>query len=267
MRGLPEASEPRQGYDAAAAGIGPGVLGPTMLVLEGQGIAQRGAELASFQTELEGDRQIVGVLGPADQPLPSRAGVMLAPNGNAARYVLALDGDPDGASCHRRAQRARRRAAEHARAQRPAGRPDRDHRRHDDRLRTERRHDHRLRAGRAGRPRGPAAPALVSAAELGRAAVPGRQQPARRSRRARHHGLRLPGPARLRRAGLLRAGRERDPPPRPGRRLQRLPDQPHLAARQRTRSCAQRSAPPESAPAARSPWPASSSPSPSPPWP
>jgi RND superfamily putative drug exporter len=98
MRGLPPASEPRQGYDAAAAGIGPGVLGPTMLVLEGRGIAQREAELASFQTDLEGDPQIVGVLGPADQPLPSRAGVMLAPNGNAARYVLALDGDPDGAA-------------------------------------------------------------------------------------------------------------------------------------------------------------------------
>jgi RND superfamily putative drug exporter len=98
MRGLPEASEPRQGYDAAAAGIGPGVLGPTMLVLEGQGIARREAELASFQTDLEGAPQIVGVLGPADQPLPSRAGVMLAPNGNAARYVLALDGDPDGAA-------------------------------------------------------------------------------------------------------------------------------------------------------------------------
>jgi RND superfamily putative drug exporter len=98
MRGLPEASEPRQGYDAAAAGIGPGVLGPTMLVLEGQGVAKREAELASFQTDLEGDCQIVGVLGPADQPLPSRAGVMLAPSGNAARYVLALDGDPDGAA-------------------------------------------------------------------------------------------------------------------------------------------------------------------------
>jgi RND superfamily putative drug exporter len=98
MRGLPEASEPRQGYDAAAAGIGPGVLGPTMLVLEGQGIAKRESELASFQTDLEGDRQIVGALGPADQPLPSRAGVMLAPSGNAARYVLALDGDPDGAA-------------------------------------------------------------------------------------------------------------------------------------------------------------------------
>jgi RND superfamily putative drug exporter len=98
MRGLPEASEPRQGYDAAAAGIGPGVLGPTMLVLEGQGIAKREAELASFQTSLEEDPQIVGVLGPADQPPSLRSGAMLAPNGNAARYVLALDGDPDGAA-------------------------------------------------------------------------------------------------------------------------------------------------------------------------
>jgi RND superfamily putative drug exporter len=41
MRGLPETSEPRQGYDAAAAGIDPGVLGPTMLVLEEPGIAGR----------------------------------------------------------------------------------------------------------------------------------------------------------------------------------------------------------------------------------
>jgi putative drug exporter of the RND superfamily len=98
MRGLPEASEPRQGYDAAAAGIGPGVLGPTMLVLEGAGIAKREAELASFQAGLEDDPRVVGVLGPADQPLPLRSGAMLAPNGKAARYVLALDGDPDGAA-------------------------------------------------------------------------------------------------------------------------------------------------------------------------
>jgi RND superfamily putative drug exporter len=98
MRGLPQTSEPRQGYDAAAAGIDPGVLGPTMLVLEGPGIAKREAELASLQASLEEDPQVVGVLGPADQPLPLRSGVMLAPNGNAARYVLALDGDPDGAA-------------------------------------------------------------------------------------------------------------------------------------------------------------------------
>jgi RND superfamily putative drug exporter len=97
MRGLPETSEPRQGYDAASAGIGPGVLGPTMLVLEEPGIAGRDGELASFQAQLERQRGVTAVLGPADQPLPSRAGVMLAPDGAAARYVLVLEGDPDGA--------------------------------------------------------------------------------------------------------------------------------------------------------------------------
>jgi putative drug exporter of the RND superfamily len=97
MRGLPRASEPRQGYDAAAAGIGPGVLGPTMLVLEGPRIAGREAGLANLQVRLERERGVAGVLGPNDQPVPSRAGVMLAPGGSAARYVLALAGDPDGA--------------------------------------------------------------------------------------------------------------------------------------------------------------------------
>lgn len=98
MRGLPQTSEPRQGYDAASAGIGPGVLGPTMLVLEKPGIAERGGELASFQAQLEREPGVVGAIGPSDQPVPSRAGAMLAPGGGAARYVLVLDGDPDGAA-------------------------------------------------------------------------------------------------------------------------------------------------------------------------
>jgi len=97
IRGLPETSEPRQGYDEAVAGIGPGVLGPTMLVLEGPGIAGANGKLAGLQAQLERERGVGAVLGPADQPLPSRAGVMLAPDGGAARYVLVLEGDPDGA--------------------------------------------------------------------------------------------------------------------------------------------------------------------------
>jgi len=97
MRGLPTTSEPRQGYDAAAASIGPGVLGPTMLVLKEPDIADREESLVSMQARLEGESGVAGVLGPADQPVPSRAGVMLAPDGGAARYVLLLEGDPDGA--------------------------------------------------------------------------------------------------------------------------------------------------------------------------
>ena len=53
------------------------------------------------------------MLGPADQPLPSRAGVMLAPDGGAARYVLVLDRRP----------RRRRRRSRRSPASKPSCRP------------------------------------------------------------------------------------------------------------------------------------------------
>jgi RND superfamily putative drug exporter len=97
MRGLPVTSEPRQGYDAASAGIGPGVLGPTMLVVEGPGVAARSKALAKLQGDLEAEPGVGAVLGPAEQPVQAHVGAILAPNGNGARYFLVLDGDPDGA--------------------------------------------------------------------------------------------------------------------------------------------------------------------------
>jgi RND superfamily putative drug exporter len=97
IRGLPESTSARRGYDLAATGLGPGVLGPTMLVLEGEGIAEKHNELAAFETSVSEQDGVVGVLGPGARRLPGGSGVLLAPNGNAARYVLVLDGDPDGA--------------------------------------------------------------------------------------------------------------------------------------------------------------------------
>jgi RND superfamily putative drug exporter len=97
MRGLPPTNEVHQGYDLAAAGLGAGVLGPTMVVLEGQGIGERTAQLAALETALGEQDGVSGVLGPAAEPLPGEPGLMVAPGGEAARYILALDGDPDGA--------------------------------------------------------------------------------------------------------------------------------------------------------------------------
>ena len=268
IRGLPESSEPRQGYDAAAAGIGPGVLGPTMLVLEGPGHRRAREQLASSGRPRTG-AGVAGVLGPADQPLPSRAGVMLAPNGNAARYVLVLDGDPDGAGAIGCALRARSRPAgacssAAASAGRTTGVTG------DTTIASELSEDTTGPPSSGWRRRRCWCCCSCSGCCCAAGAAPlylVGSQPARRRRRARPHGLRLPGPARLRRAGLLRAGRERDPAAGPGRRLQRLPDQPHLARGRASRSCGRRSAPPAPRPAGRSPSPASSSPSPSPPWP
>jgi putative drug exporter of the RND superfamily len=98
IRGLPESTSARQGYDVAAAGLGPGVLGPTMIVVEGSGIAAKRGRLETLQSRLSAQAGVAGVLGPADQPLRQPSGVMLAPGGEAARFVLVLDGDPDGAA-------------------------------------------------------------------------------------------------------------------------------------------------------------------------
>ena len=40
IRGLPETTSPRKGYELTATGLGPGVLGPTMLVVEEEGIVE-----------------------------------------------------------------------------------------------------------------------------------------------------------------------------------------------------------------------------------
>ncbi|HEX2391314.1 MAG TPA: MMPL family transporter [Solirubrobacterales bacterium] len=98
LRGLPESTSPRRGYDVAAASLGPGVLGPTMLVLEGRGVAYRSAALAELQTALGEADGVAGVVGPADQPLRQPYGIVKAASGNAARYVLVLDADPEGAA-------------------------------------------------------------------------------------------------------------------------------------------------------------------------
>jgi RND superfamily putative drug exporter len=97
MRGLPPTNEVHQGYDLAAAGLGAGVLGPTMVVVEGQGVGERTAQLARLETALSEQDGVSGVLGPAAEPLPGEPGLMTAPGGDAARFILALDGDPDGA--------------------------------------------------------------------------------------------------------------------------------------------------------------------------
>jgi RND superfamily putative drug exporter len=68
-----------------------------MVVLEDEGIAAKKSELGRFETGVSEQDGVAGVLGPGAQRLPGGSGVLLAPNDNAARFVLVLDGDPDGA--------------------------------------------------------------------------------------------------------------------------------------------------------------------------
>jgi putative drug exporter of the RND superfamily len=98
ITGLPSSTDVRQGYDLAQENLGPGVVGPTMLVLEEPGIGERQQQLASLQLALGRHDGVSGVIGPVMEAGASRPyGVLVSTNGDAARYVLVLSADPDGA--------------------------------------------------------------------------------------------------------------------------------------------------------------------------
>jgi RND superfamily putative drug exporter len=98
IRGLPESTTERQGYEIATETVGPGVMGPTMLVLEEPGIGERRPQLASLQQALKDHEGIAGVVGPPlEEVSDPLSGVLVSEDGGAARYVLVLAADPDGA--------------------------------------------------------------------------------------------------------------------------------------------------------------------------
>jgi RND superfamily putative drug exporter len=97
IRGLPEGSPPRVAYAAASEGFTPGVLSPTVLVVEGEGIVRERSELARLQRLLERQPGVAEVVGPADQPAARPLGATLSQTGDAARFFVVFDSDPLGA--------------------------------------------------------------------------------------------------------------------------------------------------------------------------
>lgn len=96
IRGLPADAEARQAYEHASRGFTPGVLSPTMLLVEAPDITERRTALARLQALLDRERGTAAVAGPADQPLRPALGAALSPTGDAARYLVILDADPLG---------------------------------------------------------------------------------------------------------------------------------------------------------------------------
>jgi RND superfamily putative drug exporter len=95
LRGLPTTTQTRQGYDEATQAFGPGVLGPTMLVVEGEGVDDAAA-LTGLQEAIEAQPGIASVVGPARRLSAVPAGVFIARSGDAARFLIVLEADPDG---------------------------------------------------------------------------------------------------------------------------------------------------------------------------
>jgi RND superfamily putative drug exporter len=96
IRGLPTTTQSRQGYDEATQALGPGVVGPSMLVIEGEGVGTDAAALTSLQERIEAEPGVASVLGPAHRLAQLPSGIFVSGDGSAARFLVVLDADPDG---------------------------------------------------------------------------------------------------------------------------------------------------------------------------
>ncbi len=96
IRGLPDTQSAKQGYNRAGAAFGPGVVGPTMLMVEGEGLDRRLTALAALQNRIEAQGGISAVVGPGQQIGAAPRGVFVTRDGSAARFLIVLEADPDG---------------------------------------------------------------------------------------------------------------------------------------------------------------------------
>ncbi|HEX3691263.1 MAG TPA: MMPL family transporter, partial [Solirubrobacteraceae bacterium] len=94
VRGLPPTSGARGAYRAATRAFAPGVVSPTVVLVNAPRVGTQRAALARLQALIAAQPGIALVLGAGDNPLDISFGAALATSGNAARYFVVLDSDP-----------------------------------------------------------------------------------------------------------------------------------------------------------------------------
>jgi putative drug exporter of the RND superfamily len=97
ITGLPSDTQQRRAAEAAGRGFAPGVLSPTILLVEGQGIAGRRVALIRLERKLQDEPGVAAVIGPREQITEAPRDLFLSSEGNAARYAVIFDQSPLGA--------------------------------------------------------------------------------------------------------------------------------------------------------------------------
>jgi RND superfamily putative drug exporter len=97
IRGLPAGADAREAYQQASRGFAPGILSPTVVVVERPGITRERRRLARLQGALQSQPGVAEVVGPADQPVARDFGAVLSSTGDAVRFFIVLRLDPLGA--------------------------------------------------------------------------------------------------------------------------------------------------------------------------
>ena len=94
---LPDSAPESRAAQAAAKGFAAGIISPSEVVIEGQGIGDKRAELTRLEQEMAREPGVGAVVGPREQVTGVPQGLFVAKDGNAARIVIVLKDDPYGA--------------------------------------------------------------------------------------------------------------------------------------------------------------------------
>jgi putative drug exporter of the RND superfamily len=92
--GLPADAEVEEAAGAADRGFAAGILAPTIVLVEGEGVGERTEALARLEEELNGAPQVAGILGPRVLPEEAPGDVLVSEDGNAARFAVIFDEPP-----------------------------------------------------------------------------------------------------------------------------------------------------------------------------
>jgi putative drug exporter of the RND superfamily len=108
LRGFPETSEVRRAAAAAGAGFVPGIVSPTEVLVEGDGIADVPTAFGRLQDTLERFPGVAGVVGPRQLPPEVGIDAFVTPDRSAVRFVVILDEEPLSAPAIDRIRRLER---------------------------------------------------------------------------------------------------------------------------------------------------------------
>ena len=95
VHGLPADAQERRAAEAVSRAFAPGMLAPTEVLVEGVG-SDDGLALIRLQAAIRRQPGVAAVAGPAQQL--GRTDVTAFRQGDAARYIVAFDSDPHGAT-------------------------------------------------------------------------------------------------------------------------------------------------------------------------
>ncbi len=96
ITGLPPGAEPAEAYRQASKGFAPGILSPSMVLVEAEGISEKRDELVRLQESISSRGRVAEVVGPRQVQTPVDFGAIYAAGGDAARLLVILDADPFG---------------------------------------------------------------------------------------------------------------------------------------------------------------------------